>query len=376
MLRPHRLAVGLYNFDGTGADGRGSLVRVHRVELDLAGERTEVTELIGMARPDLVLVNDDDLTYCKMRLDAHSLRTMRTGGLAALADPLARTLCWSAAWDMVRDGELATRDYLELAVNSGPGESEIGVVQSVNRQALRALEIYADPEWAATGRAEFADAALAAARAAEPGSDQQFAWVHAVIMAACTETQIDFLAGLISGEQGLDGLVVDTDLRWALLQALVARGRAGEDQIAAEATTDRASAGVRAAATARALLPNEHAKDAAWTSAISDTRLSNAQMRATVAGFHHQLQSELLAPFTARYFEQAADIWRQRTAETAQDLIVGLFPTWSSAINDETLRLADNFLADQSQPAALRRLVGEGRDDVARALTARAADHN
>jgi aminopeptidase N len=379
VARPHRIAVGLYNFtgptDGDPAD-RGSLVRIHRVELDLDGDRTEVGALLGLARPDLVLVNDDDLTYCKMRLDVHSLRTMRTGGLAALADPLARTLCWSAAWDMVRDGELATRDYLELAVNSGPGESEIGVLQSVNRQAMRALEIYADPDWAAHGRAEFADAAIAAARSAKAGSDHQFAWIQALVMSACTDPQIDFLAELLSGEQSLDGLKIDTDLRWTLLQALVARGRAGEAEIEAYAAQDKAAAGVRAAATARAMLPSAAAKDAAWKLAISDVRLSNAQMRATVTGFHHQLQPELLAPFTARYFEQVADIWQQRSAETAQDLIVGLFPSWSSAINEETLRLADGFLSDSSHPAALRRLVSEGRSDVARALTARAADHD
>ncbi|MGI8666816.1 MAG: aminopeptidase N, partial [Jatrophihabitans sp.] len=379
MLRPHRIAVGCYEFDGDRtADGaaRGRLVRTRRVELDLAGDRTGVSELIGTSRPDLVLVNDDDLTYCKMRLDTHSLRTMRTGGLAALVDPLARTLCWSAAWDMVRDGDLATRDYLELAINSGPSETEIGVVQSVNRQALRALEIYADPEWAAAGRAEFGDAMLAAARAAEPGSDHQFAWVHAVIMAACTDTQIDFVADLLSGAQSLQGLTVDTDLRWALLQALVARGRATEPDIDAQAAADRAAAGVRAAATARALLPSPAAKEAAWTSAITDLRLSNAQMRATVTGFHHQLQADLLAPYTSRYFEQAAEIWQRRTPETAQDLIVGLFPTWSSAINPETLRLADEFLADRSRPAALRRLVSEGRADVARAMNARATDRS
>jgi aminopeptidase N len=379
VARPHRIAVGFYNFtgptDGDPAD-RGSLVRIHRVELDLEGDRTEVSALLGLARPDLVLINDDDLTYCKMRLDVHSLRTMRTGGLAALADPLARTLCWSAAWDMVRDGELATRDYLELAVNSGPGESEIGVLQSVHRQAMRALEVFADPDWAARGRAEFADAAMAAARSAEAGSDHQFAWIQALVMSACTDPQIDFLAELLSGEQSLDGLKIDTDLRWTLLQALVARGRAGEAEIEAYAAQDKAAAGVRAAATARAMLPSAAAKDAAWELAINDVRLSNAQMRATVTGFHHQLQPELLAPFTARYFEQVADIWQQRSPETAQDLIVGLFPSWSSAINDETLRLADKFLADSSHPAALRRLVSEGRSDVARALTARAADHD
>jgi aminopeptidase N len=376
VLRPHRLAIGLYNFDGQADETfpRGRLVRTRQLQLDLAGERTPVAELLGSARPDLVLVNDDDLTYCKLRLDPDSLATMRTGGLAAMSDPLARTLCWSAAWDMVRDGELAARDYLELATASGPHETEIGVVQSVNRQALRALEIYADPDWAPGGRAAFAEAVIGAARSAAAGSDHQLAWVHASIGAACRPEHVDFLAGLLSGEGSLEGLAVDTDLRWALLQALVAHGRAGEAEIAAAAGQDRASAGVRAAAVARALLPTAAAKEAAWNKAVHDVTLSNALMRAYIAGFAHPAQAELLSPYTARYFAEAAEIWQQRSPETAADLIVGLFPTWSTAISTETVRLADEFLADRSRPAALRRLIGEGRADVARALAAREVD--
>ena len=376
VLRPHRLAIGCYNFDGnvSAEHPRGRLVRTQQVHLDLDGERTPVPQLVGLPQPDLVLVNDDDLTYCKLRLDPHSLVTMRTGGLAAILEPLARTLCWAAAWDMVRDGELAARDYLELATSSGPGESEIGVLQSVSRQALRALEVYADPDWAATGRAQYADAAIAAAQAAAPGSDHQLAWVQAAIGAACAEEHADFLAGLLSGDRELPGLAVDTDLRWSLLQALVARGRAGEPEIAAAAAADRAAAGVRAAMTARALTPTAEAKQQAWDAAISDVRLSNSLMRATMAGFEHPLQGELLTPFVARYFEQAAEIWQRRSPETAADLITGLFPSWGSAIEEETLQLADRFLTDTSQPAALRRLISEGRADVARALAARAVD--
>ncbi|HJQ00025.1 MAG TPA: aminopeptidase N [Jatrophihabitans sp.] len=376
VLRPHRLAVGLYSYRPAFADGssRGALVRTDRVELDVSGERTAVPELVGRARPDLVLVNDDDLTYCKLRLDEHSLATLGSGGLAALSDPLARTLCWSSIWDMVRDGELATRTYLRLAIENAPLESEIGVVQSIHRQLARALETLADPSWAKAGLAEFADAAIAAALAAAPGSDHQFAWVHAAITAANTEAQQDFLAELLSGERILDGLVIDADLRWALLQALVACGRLGEREIAEQAAADPSSAGVRAAATARALIPTAEAKQAAWISAVTDTRLSNAKMRATIAGFRHPLQSQLLIPYVRRYFADATEIWQDRTPETAKDLIMGLFPSWSSAINAETVALADEFLADRSRPAALRRLISEGRAEVARALVARVTD--
>jgi aminopeptidase N len=369
MLRPHRLAVGLYCYND-----EGELVRTGRVELDVDGERTNVNELIGVARPDLILANDDDLTYCKLRLDEHSLRTLRTGGLAALTDSLARALCWVAAWDMVRDGELAARDYLELVIAGAPAETDIGLVQSATRQVLRALEIYADPDWAPTGRAQLADAALEAARAAEDGSDHQLVWVHALFGAASTTEQIAFLSNLMDGSDVLDGLALDTDLRWALLQSLVARGARGMSDIASEAERDKTSAGVRAAATARALIPTPEAKAAAWDAAVNDDSLSNAVMRATIGGFHHPMQGELLAPYTNKYFASVGQVWSRKTSEMAQDVVVGLFPTWSTAINEDTVQLADEFLADSEHPAALVRLVSEGRADVVRALNARETD--
>jgi aminopeptidase N len=369
VLRPHRLAIGLYSYNEAGR-----LVRTRRAELDVESDFTVVTELIGVSQPDLVLINDDDLTYCKMRLDAHSLATLRSGGLAALDDSLARALCWAAAWDMVRDGELATRDYLELVVAGGPSETEISVVQSANRQLLRALEVYADPDWAMVGRVRFAEAAIAAAKAAAPESDHQLAWVHAVVGAATTDAQIGFLSALLSDSNTLDRLAIDTDLRWSLVQALVANGVLGADDIDREAARDQTSAGERAAATARALIPTSAAKAAAWQAAVNDDSLSNAMVRATVSGFDHPLQGDLLTPYAAEYFKSVAGVWERKTSEMAQDIVVGLFPTWSSTISEETVRLADDFLAEASRPAALTRLVSEGRADVVRALKARETD--
>ena len=187
-LRPHRLAIGLYD------EQAGRLVRTKRVELDIEGEHTNVAELIGVAKPAVILVNDDDLTYCKLRLDSDSLAYLRNeGGIAKFAESLPRTLCWSAAWDMTRDGELPARDYLALVVAGAEHETDIGVMQSLTRQALRALEIYADPDWAPIGYAALADKALAALRAAAPGSDEQLAWAHALLGSARSDEHIAYI---------------------------------------------------------------------------------------------------------------------------------------------------------------------------------------
>jgi aminopeptidase N len=367
-LRPHRLAVGLYEEQ----DGR--LVRTTRVELDVAGERTAVPDLVGVRQPALLLVNDDDLTYCKLRLDEQSLATLRSGGIARLEQSLPRALCWSAAWDMTRDGELATRDYVALVLAGAEHESDIGVLQSLTRQALRALEIYADPEEAGQGYAAFADAALAALRAAPAGSDHQLAWAHALLGAARTDEHVAVLRGLLDGSAVPEGLAVDAELRWSVVCTLSALGALGPEEIETEARNDRSAAGARHAATARALQPTAQAKAEAWRLAVEDDALPNAMQEAVIAGFAHPTQGELVAPYRERYFADVRNVWDRRTSELAQNVVVGLFPIWTSTVDEATIAAADAFLAGADVPPALRRLVSEGRADVARALAARAAD--
>ena len=367
-LRPHRLAVGLY------AETEGRLERVRRVELDIDGARTVVSELVGVARPALLVLNDDDLTYCKMRLDEHSLDVLTSGGFAKLTESLPRTLLWSAAWDMTRDGELATRDYLAMVLAGIDAETDIGVMQSLTRQALRALEIYADQDWAPQGYSALAAKAHAALLAAEPGSDHQLAWMHALLGAARSAEHLDFLQSLLAGTETVPGLAVDDELRWSIVQALSAAGLIDDAGIDAELERDPSAAGQRHARTARTLQPNAEAKEAAWIAATSDDSLPNAMQEAIIAGFAHRGQGALVAPYAARYFDEVSDVWDRRTSELAQNVVVGLFPSWTSTITDETVTLADAFLARDDVPSGLRRLVSEGRADVLRALRAREVD--
>ncbi|GAB2477733.1 M1 family aminopeptidase [Jatrophihabitans fulvus] len=369
-LRPHRLAVGCYEDQG------GRLVRTARIEMDVAGERTPVPELIGQTPPQrgLLLVNDDDLTYCKQRLTEASLQTLLGGGIGELESPLARALCWSAAWDMTRDGELRTRDYVALVAAGAENETDIGVMQSLTRQALRALEIYADPQWAPQGYAQLADAAVAALSRCAPGSDHQLAWVHTLLSAARSDEHNAVVRGLYDGTSVPEGLAVDDELRWSVLISLVVRGLAGEDEIEAELQRDPSAAGRRHAATARAARPTAEAKERAWQLAVHDDTLPNAVQEAVIGGFAPASQGELVAPYVERYFADIRDVWDRRTSELAQNVVVGLFPTWSSTIDQATVEAADAFLAGDDVPRSLARLVGEGRADVLRALKARSAD--
>ncbi|MGH3517247.1 MAG: aminopeptidase N [Haloechinothrix sp.] len=367
-LRTHRIAIGIYD---ENSDGR--LVRTHRVELDVDGERTSVPELVGVSRGRLVLINDDDLTYCTMRLDADSLVTL-IDRIADISEPLPRTLCWSAAWEMTREAELKARDFVTLVCRGIHGEGEVGVVQRVLLQAQTALNSYADPAWAIeTGWPMFTGRLLELARDTEPGSDHQLAYVNSLAGSVLDNDTLDVLAGLLDGSAALDGLTVDTDQRWRLLHALVAHGRAGDVEIDAELARDNTSTGRRHAERSRALRPTAQAKAEAWDRALNDDELPNAINDAIISGFSHPGQKGLLGDYVKRYFEEIDDVWQRRSSERAQPTVIGLYPSWS--VDNASVEIADHWLAGE-HAAALRRLVSEGRAGIVRALAAREFDQS
>ncbi|MFD7841334.1 aminopeptidase N [Nocardia sp. NPDC059764] len=372
--RVHRLAIGIYD------DQDGKLVRTKRVELDVdAAERTDVPELIGVGRGKLVLVNDDDLTYCSVRLDADSLDTV-VARIADIAEPLPRTLAWSAAWEMTRQAEMKARDFVALVQRGVGAETEIGVVQRLLMQASTALSAYADPEWARTeGWPAYADRLLELARAAGAGSDHQLAFVNALTGALLSEQHIQVLHQLRAGDpEGVDlpGLTVDTDLRWRITQALAAAGAIDSDGIEtpvidSELARDDTAAGRRQAAAASTARPQAAVKESAWDTVMGDDTVANITARAIVAGFAPAGQSELLHPYVERYFADISGVWDRRSSEVAQTVVVGLYPHW--AVSEEAVAVADKFLGGD-HPPALRRLVVEGKAGIERSLRARAFD--
>ena len=363
-LRSHRIAIGLYDRTDEG------IVRRERVELDVVGARTAVPELVGKVRPDLVLVNDDDLTYAKIRLDDHSLATL-IGEIGDIKDSLPRALCWAAAWDMCRDAEMATHDYVKLLVSGIKGVTDIAVTQTLLRQTRLAVQQYADPAWRDTGLELLASALHSLLLEAPAGSDLQLTYAQAFTGSATSAEHLAYLRALLDGSEVLDGLVVDTDLRWTLLSRLVVRGVAGPFEIDSEARRDATAAGERHAAACRAAIPTAEAKAEAWA-AIVGGKLPNAAFRATLGGFVDPDQTELLTPYVEKYFAEVGRIWSEWSSDMAQGFAQGAYPFL--VISQNTIDRTDAYLASEQPEAALARLLSEGRDSIARALRAQAKD--
>jgi aminopeptidase N len=364
-LRSHRVGIGLYDHGDNGLSLR------RRVELDAVGDRTEVGELVGDRVPDLVLVNDGDLTFAKIRLDERSLTTV-TEGLGQLHDSLARTLCWTACWDMTRDGEMPARDYVRLVIGNIGRETKVGVVQSLLAQAASAIHLYGDPASRDAAAQRLAEASISALRAADPGSDHQLAWARSFASAARTDEHLALLRGLLDGSVQVDGLAVDTELRWHLVRALAASGRAGPDVIDGELARDETDKGARHAAAARAARPVPEAKEAAWRMIVEETGHPLALIEEVMGGFQQFGQEELLEPFSDRFFEALPGAWETKDLPDALAFGRRMYP--HLVVDGDTIDRTDRYLAGEAVPAPIRRLLLEGRDGVVRAMRARAAD--
>ncbi len=366
-IRPHRLAVGFYSLGESG-----TLERVHREELDVDGERTEVPALVGLNRPDLILVNDDDLAYAKVRLDPVSLATA-TAHLKDFGTSLPRTLVWNSAWDAARDGETPARAYVELILANVASETDSSVISVQLRQLATTLKFYVAAEHREATILGAADRLWELAGSVAAGSDAQLQFVKSFALLAGSPAQLNSVAGLLDGSVTLDGLDVEQDLRWELVAALVAGGRMGQESIDAELAADNTSSGQNAAALATAALPTAEAKAAAWNSIVVKGDLSNALQGSAVAGFMRVHDTALLEPYAEKYFEAVPAIVANRTHALASQIVVGLYP--ATLTSQATVDRTDKFLAElPADSAALRRMMLENRDGVARALRARAAD--
>ena len=362
-LRPHRLRVGLFDVEGTALKRRSS------VELDVEGSRTVVSQLAGERVTDLFLVNDDDLTYTKVRLDGRSLKTLRTH-LRGLDDELARALAWSNLWDMVRDAQLRARAYVAISLGNVDVETDASIVALLQGQIVTAIETYGDPANRAATRETLARAAYERLSRMEPASDLQLLWTSTFIGAARSRDDVEWLRGLLDGRTKVDGLTVDFAIRWSVVSALATIGAAGEDLISAELERDPTDQGQRAAASARAARPLPEAKAEAWA-AITGAGESLAMRRAVADGFHRPDQEALLTAFVQPYFDSLLPIWNAHPIGQGLDIVQAAYPRM--VVTQSVVDLADRWLA-RDLPGPIRRSLLEAQDGTKRALRARAFD--
>ncbi|MGW1344734.1 aminopeptidase N [Kribbella sp. NPDC002412] len=367
VLRPHRLAVGLYRRTEEG------LVRTERFEVDIDGPRTELAELVGATQPDLVLLNDDDLTYAKIRLDERSRATL-VESIDQLPESLPRALAWGAAWDMTRDAEMPASQYVGIVLRGIKAETDLTGVRSLLAQATNAINLYAAPENRPALRARFEQALSELLAGAEPGSDHQLAFARAYSSAVFSDSGADRLLAWLDDRELPTGLVVDTDLRWTLIVALARLGRIGADEIEDELTRDTTITGQERAAQARAARPTAEAKEEAWRIAVESGDTPNETQFRTILGFQQPGQEDLLRPYVDKYLSAAKDVYTRLGSSMGENVLVYLSPR--NLPEQPTLDALTSWLSTESSAvdAPTLRYVSEAQADLTRALAAQARD--
>lgn len=363
-LRPHRLAVGLYDISGEALKLRKS------VELDVVGETTVVAELAGEKVADLLLINDRDLSYAKLRFDDRSIATLKTH-LGKLDDALARALCWASIWDMHRDAEISSADFLEIALNGLAGESDDAIVNIVLGQLGTSVEAYAKDSNRDAYREKLADGLWSLTQKSVPGSDLQLLISRAFAINAQTAEQTAKIRELLDGSA--PGLKVDADLRWYFLIALTERGATTKAELDAEVAKDNTTTGNLAYETCLAAMPNHEAKAYAFNKGL-DAEVATSVRSALVAGFQRPIQRTLLEPFVNLYFDNLISVWESRSYEPAAKFVTGFYPTW--IVKQSTVDATNAWLngAGKDSPTVLRKLVKESQDGLIRALKVQALD--
>jgi len=365
-LRPHRMAVGLYDIAGE------KVVRRKRIELDVAGAVTVVPELAGEKVADLVVLNDGDLSYGKLRFDERSIATLKSH-LGGIEDSLTRALAWSAVWDMTRDGELAASDYVPMVLNALATEDDVAVVATQLLQLGTAVELYAADKNREDLRVVLANGIEKLLDDAAAGSDLQLQYVRSLASAAKTPAQIDKVRAILDGK--VAGVTVDANLRWTLLNSLVERGAATVAEVEAELANDKSADGEKAAAFGRAAGPDAATKAAAWELATA-TEISNHIQIQTLLGFNRPTQRELTSGYIDKYFDLIEGYWTSHTFEFGKQVATHGFPIYQ--VSNSTLTKVEGWLngAGKDAPSALRRIVAEQRDALVRALKAQTKDAN
>ena len=363
-LRPHRAVIGFYNL----VDGK--LTRTDRIELDIDGELTVVEEALGKKRPDLLLLNDEDLAYAKIRLDERSIETA-IKHLGDIDSSVARGVVWGSLWDTVRDAQMPARKYVDLVLNNIGKETNSTALRTQINNLSATLHSFVAPEAREETRHRAADRLWELACVAEPDSDAQLQLLQAFINQTRTEEQYDNVQRLFEGELTLEGLDIDADLRWNLVCRLATGGRFSAEQIAAELENDNTANGQQYAAQAYASIPTAEAKAEYWNKIMVTGELSNMIQRYAISGFKSG-KPELIAQYDEPYFEQIEGIWRSRSHEISMQIIGGMYPSEPTA---ELLERTEAYLASLPEDAAaLYRQIAEARDGVARALKVQAAD--
>jgi aminopeptidase N len=365
-IRAHRIRVGFYNLVD------GAVVRTDQFDVEIDSAVAQVPEAVGKQRPAFILLNDDDLSYAKVRLDAASYE-FALKNLNLFTDPLARAQIWVAIWNSSRDAITPPMDFINLVTSHIGFEDQSMLVTTMLNQMRHFVNYYLNPKGRKDRIAAVADQLWELASKAKPASDNQLQLVMNFARLAVTDAQGKILSGIHSGTQALEGLELSADLKWELLTGLAGVGAIDESAIDAELANDKTANGLKGAAGARGALNTIESKRAVWHKLVETNEWSNAEVMGAAYAFNRTTTPVMLDEFAEQYFKDIKRVYESKTYKISEYIAFGLFPfaLANRDLANQTKRwLERNQKADQT----LRRLVLQNLGILERALQAQAQD--
>ena len=364
-LRRHRLAIAIFTLTD------GELRRTHTVELDVEGASTDVEELIGVHRGDVVLINDGDLTYAKVRFDAESAATLVTN-IGGLSDSLARAVTWSSFWDSVRDGDIAPQDFISLAMRGIQSETDMAATATVLSQAAACAGRFMAPELRAEANGRLTAGLARLLQHAEAGSDKQVIIAKALVGSARSPQAVELVRGWLNDEEVPSDLAIDTGMRWSIISSLARVGAIDDSVIDEELARDNTSAGAERAAGAKAGLPDAEHKAEAWRLATQDADVPNETHRSIAMGFWHLGQEDVTKPYADEYLtmldaiSHREGLWAERGYAAIGTVLRWLFP--DPLADADLVDYFEAWLEDNEPTQQVQRSISERLDEARRAL--------
>ncbi len=351
-LRPHTLDIGLY----PGGE---------KVRARIDGTRTEVPGLIGKPAPGLLLLNDGDLTYSKIRFDQGSQQALP--GLLGTLSPLNRGMVWCQLLLGVKDGAFPAAEHLRMVSQMIAVEDELSIIAEVLEQARndvadRFLDRARRPELMAL----VADALRTRLATTPAGDEKQITLFRGLIDFTADQAE---LGGWLEGAGLPDGVQLDADLGWRVRYRLAVLGGLDANDIKAAREAQPGGQTPQWADKCEAARPDPDAKQAAWQAMMTEQGLSSYGVWARAEGFWQPEQDELTEPYVERFFREIPDAARLRGDRVLETMLIFLYPRF--AATRHTLDLAAELLARDDLSVPLRTRTIDFTDDLRRVVEAR-----
>ncbi len=332
---------------------------------------TLVEKVKGLPAPVAVLLNVNDYAYCKVSLDEKSIKEFQKG-LNKVCDSLTRMIIWRSFWDMVRDGQTSSQEFLRLVVAQCLHEPDEAIFTGALSYASSAASWYVPREYSKEERSPIVEMLLKRF-AVESSANEKKHIINYIISLACTLEHKKMLLHWLNEGTGAADAPLTQENRYSIIGKIYADVNFAMEEkkqlLDRELEKDKSDDGLRAKRECEAAIPTAENKAKHWLMFLDEKTKENEHMLfASMGGFNSRENRELLAPYVDKYFDAIINLFAKRSHTYAEGFFYALKPLDTS---EEMIGRFEELLkkAPESEKT-LRKIIREEISDSRRLLRA------